>query len=156
VLADHMGLPIMEALPRVVDDLILAGLKQRIRVVAAGITTHNKRLQRGLVVQEKFQRVANYAAGMNREIEMIAHVCGLRHARELRREHVRLVQRAGSSMAMNMLYPYPLFSGAEEQRAYSKPIGRVRYNRKSLFFSWLPHRYELTLRSICLPAGTSC
>lgn len=152
VLADHMGLTIMEALPRVVDDLMAAGLKQRIRVVASGklvtpanaawalctgadfvntargfmfslgciqamrchsntcptgITTHNKRLQRGLVVQEKFLRVANYAKGMNRELEMIAHSCGVRHARELRREHVRLVQTAGHSMAMNMLYPYP-------------------------------------------------
>ncbi len=152
VLADHMGLPIMEALPRVVDDLLAAGLKQRIKVVAAGklvtpakaawalctgadfintargfmfslgciqamrchsntcptgITTHNKRLQRGLVVQEKFLRVANYAKGMNKELEMIAHSCGVTHARELRREHVRLVQTAGHSMAMNMLYPYP-------------------------------------------------
>jgi glutamate synthase domain-containing protein 2 len=152
VLADHMGLPIMEALPRVVDDLIAAGLKQRIKVVASGklvtparaawalctgadfintargfmfslgciqamrchnntcptgITTHNKRLQRGLVVEEKFRRVANYAQGMNKELEMIAHSCGLRHARELRREHVRLVQTAGNSTAMNMLYPYP-------------------------------------------------
>jgi glutamate synthase domain-containing protein 2 len=153
VLADHMGLPIMEALPRVVDDLIAAGLKQRIKVIAAGklvtpakaawalctgadfvntargfmfslgciqamrchsntcptgITTHNKRLQRGLVVEEKFQRVANYALGMNKEIEMIAHSCGLQHARQLQREHVRLVQTAGQSMAMNMLYPYPV------------------------------------------------
>jgi glutamate synthase domain-containing protein 2 len=152
VLADHMGLPIMEALPRVVDDLIAAGLKDRIMVIAAGklvtpakaawalctgadfintargfmfslgciqamrchsntcptgITTHNKRLQRGLVVEEKYQRVANYAQGMNKEIEMIAHSCGLKHARELKREHVRLVQTAGNSMAMNMLYPYP-------------------------------------------------
>lgn len=155
VLADHMSLPIMEALPRVVDDLIAAGLKQRIKVVASGklvtpakaawalctgadfvnsargfmfslgciqamrchsntcptgIATHNKRLQRGLVVEEKFQRVANYALGMNSEIEMIAHSCGLRHARELRREHVRLVQTAGNSMAMNMLFPYPAVS----------------------------------------------
>ena len=152
VLADHMGLPIMEALPRVVDALLEAGLKQRIRVVASGklvnpakaawalcsgadfvntargfmfslgciqamrchtntcptgITTHNKRLQRGLVVEEKYQRVANYALGMNKEVEMIAHSCGLKHARELRREHVRLVQTAGRSIAMNMLYPYP-------------------------------------------------
>ena len=156
VLADHMGLPIMEALPRVVDALLEAGLKQRIRVVAAGklitpakaawalccgadfvntargfmfslgciqamrchtntcptgVTTHNKRLQRGLVVAEKYQRVANYALGMNKEIEMIAHSCGLKHARELRREHVRLVQMAGKSTAMNMLYPYPPMRG---------------------------------------------
>lgn len=152
VLADHMSLPIMEALPRVVDALIESGLRDRVRVVASGklvtpakaawalcagadfvtsargfmfalgciqamrchtntcptgITTHNKRLQRGLVVEEKFIRVANYANSMNREIEMIAHACGLRHPRELRREHVRLVQTAGRSEAMNMLYPYP-------------------------------------------------
>ena len=41
-----------------------------------GVTTHNKRLQRGLVVEEKYLRVANYATNMNREIDMIAHSCG--------------------------------------------------------------------------------
>jgi glutamate synthase domain-containing protein 2 len=157
VLADHMGMSIKEALPRVVDDLMVAGLKQRILVVASGklitsanaawalcvgadfinnargfmfslgciqamrchsntcptgVTTHNKRLQRGLVVEEKFRRVANYALGMNKEIEMIAHSCGLRHPRELKREHVRLVQSSGNSVAMNMLYPYPDIHGS--------------------------------------------
>jgi glutamate synthase domain-containing protein 2 len=72
-----------------------------------GVTTHNHRLQRGLVVEEKFQRVASYAQGMNREIDMIAHSCGCRHARELKREHVRIVQSAGQSVALNILYPYP-------------------------------------------------
>ena len=41
------------------------------------------------------------------EIDMIAHSCGCRHARELRREHVRIVQSAGRSVALNVLYPYP-------------------------------------------------
>ena len=72
-----------------------------------GVTTHNKRLQRGLVVEEKYLRVANYARNMNREIDMIAHSCGCRHARELKREHVRIVQTANQSIALNMLYPYP-------------------------------------------------
>jgi glutamate synthase domain-containing protein 2 len=72
-----------------------------------GVTTHNPRLQRGLVVEEKFIRVANYAINMNKEIDMIAHSCGCRHARELRREHVRIVQTAGMSTAFNVLYPYP-------------------------------------------------
>src|SRR6266851_338172 len=72
-----------------------------------GVTTHNPRLQRGLVVEEKFRRVANYALGMNKEIDMIAHCCGCRHARELRREHVRIVQTAGHSVALNIMYPYP-------------------------------------------------
>jgi glutamate synthase domain-containing protein 2 len=151
-LADHMSLPIAEGLPRVVDALIESGLKQRIRVVAAGklvtsakaawalcagadfintargfmfalgciqalrchtntcptgVTTHNKRLQRGLVVQEKYKRVANYVSNMNKEIDMIAHSCGCRHARELRREHVRIVESANQSIAFNILYPYP-------------------------------------------------
>jgi hypothetical protein len=44
---------------------------------------------------------------MNKEIDMIAHSCGVRHARELRREHVRIVQASGQSVALNMLYPYP-------------------------------------------------
>lgn len=72
-----------------------------------GVTTHNKRLQRALVVEEKYLRVANYAMNMNKEIDMIAHSCGVRQARELRREHVRIVQASGQSVALNMLYPYP-------------------------------------------------
>jgi hypothetical protein len=44
---------------------------------------------------------------MNREIDMIAHSCGVRHARELRREHVRIMQANQQSIAFNMLYPYP-------------------------------------------------
>lgn len=151
-LADHMGLSIEEALPRVVDALIESGLRARVRVVASGkivtsaraawalcvgadfintargfmfslgciqalrchqntcptgVTTHNKRLQRALVVEEKYLRVANYAMNMNKEVDMIAHSCGVRHARELRREHVRVVQASGQSVALNMLYPYP-------------------------------------------------
>ncbi|MGH8737679.1 MAG: hypothetical protein ACREVC_10010 [Burkholderiales bacterium] len=44
---------------------------------------------------------------MNREIDMIAHSCGVRQARELKREHVRIVQASGQSVALNMLSPYP-------------------------------------------------
>jgi glutamate synthase domain-containing protein 2 len=72
-----------------------------------GITTHNRRLQRGLVVEEKFQRVAHYAQAINHEIDMIAHSCGVKHARELRRRHVRIVQSVGKSLPLDMLYPYP-------------------------------------------------
>ena len=72
-----------------------------------GVTTHNKRLQRGLVVEEKYLRVAHYCTNINKEIDMIAHSCGLRHARELRREHVRIVQSADHSIALSTLHPYP-------------------------------------------------
>ncbi|MEY2632509.1 MAG: hypothetical protein RIR00_1163, partial [Pseudomonadota bacterium] len=72
-----------------------------------GITTHNPRLQRGLDVEDKAERVAHYCRNMNREMDMIAHSCGLLHAREFRREHVRIVQPTGRSVALNMLHPYP-------------------------------------------------
>lgn len=72
-----------------------------------GITTHDERLQRGLVVEDKAERVANYTVNMNKEVEMIAHACGLKHPRHFKREHVRIVQPNGQSMALNMLYPYP-------------------------------------------------
>lgn len=83
-----------------------------------GIATHNRQLQRGLVVEDKYMRVANYARAMNQEIDMIAHSCGCRHARELRREHVRIVQTANQSIALNMLYPYPVAGS----RLGTKPI----------------------------------
>ena len=72
-----------------------------------GITTHNPKLHRGLVVEEKYLRVANYCRNLNHEVDMIAHACGLQHAREFRREHVRIAQGDGSSIALNVRYPYP-------------------------------------------------
>lgn len=72
-----------------------------------GITTHNPKLQRGLVVEDKAMRVAHYALNMTKEMQMIAHACGLQHPRQLRREHVRVVQPNGTSIALNVLHPYP-------------------------------------------------
>ena len=72
-----------------------------------GITTHNPRLQKGLVVKVKANRVANYAAWVNHELDVLAHACGLSNAREFRREHVRIVQQAGKSLGLDKLHPYP-------------------------------------------------
>jgi len=151
-LADHVGLPLRESLPMLVDVLIRYGLRGRIRVIASGklvtpvkvawalcagadfvntargfmfalgciqsmqchldtcptgITTHNRRLQRGLVVEDKAGRVASYASRINNDINTIAHSCGLRDAREFRREHARMVLTAGKSERLDLLYPYP-------------------------------------------------
>lgn len=70
-----------------------------------GITTHNPRLQKGLVIADKGDRVASYAHWVNHEINVIAHSCGLSNAREFRREHVRLVVGPGQSKPLNMIYP---------------------------------------------------
>src|SRR5260221_432944 len=86
-----------------------------------GITTHNPRLQRGLVVEEKWQRVANYAKGMNHDIEMIAHSCGVAHPRLLRHEHCPIVQANGATTALSMLYPYPTPNTKAERIAAGAP-----------------------------------
>ena len=72
-----------------------------------GITNHNPRLQKGLVVKVKASRVANYAAWVNHEVDVLAHACGLANAGEFRREHVRIVQRAGKSLGLDKFHPYP-------------------------------------------------
>ena len=73
-----------------------------------GITTHNKRLQRALVVEEKYLRVANYANGHEpRDRHDRALVRRAARARAARASTCRIVQASGQSVALNMLYPYP-------------------------------------------------
>lgn len=69
-----------------------------------GIATHDKRLQYGLDPADKAVRVAQYALNMHKEIEMIAHSCGVRKARDLKREHARMVIGGGKSIGMKELY----------------------------------------------------
>lgn len=70
-----------------------------------GITTHDKRLQRGLVVANKSQRVANYAQSVRAEVAVIAHACGVQEPRQLQRQHCRIVQGDGSSLSLDSIYP---------------------------------------------------
>ncbi len=149
-LLDLVGMPIREALPRVVDLRDRYGLKERIRIVASaklinpsdvawaicagadfvtsargfmfalgciqamrcnrntcptGVTTHNPRLQKGLVVEEKYLRVAHYARAVVKEVETIAHSVGVTEPREMRRRHVRIVQADGTSVPFNRILP---------------------------------------------------
>lgn len=73
-----------------------------------GITTHNKNLQRGLVYQEKSERVANYHKAITYGVGIIAHSCGVASPRQLKREHVRVVQGNGLSIPLNQLHPEPI------------------------------------------------
>ncbi len=165
VLADHVGLPLSEALPIAVDTLIKFGLRDRIRVIASGklvtspraawalcmgadfvtsargfmfalgciqslqchkdtcptgITTHNPRLQKGLVVADKSKRVATYALAINHDLDVLAHSCGLANAREFGREHARIVERAGHSRLLSQIYPYPQTGSASSIGAISR------------------------------------
>ncbi|MDX1405517.1 MAG: FMN-binding glutamate synthase family protein [Woeseiaceae bacterium] len=70
-----------------------------------GITTHNKKLQRGLVVTDKAQRVMHYSKNMAKEIGIIAHSCGVPEPRRLKRFHCRVVGEDGRSIPLDQLYP---------------------------------------------------
>ncbi|MCZ0813537.1 MAG: FMN-binding glutamate synthase family protein [Pseudomonadota bacterium] len=149
-LIDLVGMPIREALPRMVDLRDRHGLKERIPIIASGklvnpsdvawalcagadfvtsargfmfalgciqalkcnrntcptgITTHDPRLQAGLVVEDKFQKVAHYARSVISEVETIAHSVGVAEPRLMRRRHVRIVQADGTSIPFNKIRP---------------------------------------------------
>ncbi len=70
-----------------------------------GITTHNRRLQKGLDPEDKAVRVANYARNLVYEVGIIAHSCGVREPRELNRSHARVVGNNGLSVSLAELHP---------------------------------------------------
>ncbi|NKI36260.1 FMN-binding glutamate synthase family protein [Wenzhouxiangella sp. XN79A] len=70
-----------------------------------GVTTHNPRLQRGLVPEDKAERVAWYARNLIKEVETIAHSCGVARPRLMNRSHARVVLDNGRSVPMTELWP---------------------------------------------------
>ncbi len=163
-LLDYVGLPIQESLPILVDKLVAFGLRERIKVIAAGklinpadvawalcagadfansargfmfalgciqsmqcnrntcaagITTHNPRLQRGLDPVDKAERVRNYVNNLVREVGVIAHSCGVADPRDLGREHCRIVTGPGHSVPLSQLHPGP--QGQREVRSLPPP-----------------------------------
>jgi len=83
----------------------IQALKCNKNTCPTGITTHDKRLQRGLNPEDKAVRVANFVQRLNTGVGIIAHSCGVPHARRLKRFHVRMVQDTGKSVPLNELYP---------------------------------------------------
>lgn len=157
VLLDNVGLALRESLPALIDKLTAHGLRERVRVIAAGklinpvsvawalcmgadfvnsargflfalgciqamqcnrntcptgITTQNPRLQRGLDVDVKAERVYHYVKNLVKEVETVAHSCGVSEPRQLRRHHARMVVEGGRSLRLDELFP-PADAGAE-------------------------------------------
>ena len=83
----------------------IQALKCNKNTCPTGITTHNKRLQKGLDPTNKATKVANYCTNLVHEVETIAHSCGVAEPRGLRRYHVRLVQHGNVSVPLDELYP---------------------------------------------------
>ncbi len=69
-----------------------------------GVTTHNERLQRGLNVEDKKQRVANYNKYIHYGLGVIAHSCGVSDIRKINKKHVRIVDENGLSVALDEMY----------------------------------------------------
>ncbi len=73
-----------------------------------GITTHDKKLQKGLVVTDKAERVKHYCKNMNFEVGVIAHSCGVEEPRRLCRHHARIVTDSGLSVSLDELHSLPV------------------------------------------------
>jgi glutamate synthase domain-containing protein 2 len=83
----------------------IQALKCNKNTCPTGITTHNPRFQKGLVAEQKYRRVANYAREITHEVETIAHSVGVSEPRLMRRRHMRIMQDNGRSVPMNEIMP---------------------------------------------------
>ena len=83
----------------------IQALKCHKNTCPTGITTHDPDLHKGLVVENKTKRVANFAKHMIKEVGVIAHSCGVKEPRELKRSHVRMVFSNDLSKPLNILFP---------------------------------------------------
>ena len=77
----------------------IQALKCNKNTCPTGITTHKKKYQQGLNPEHKAVRVANYHNNLVDQVNTIAHSCGAKHARELNRNHLRMVVDDGRTMA---------------------------------------------------------
>jgi glutamate synthase domain-containing protein 2 len=79
-----------------------------------GITTHNTKLQKGLDPADKAERVAAYQRNITKSVGMIAHSCGVTEPRQLKSNHIHIVNANGFSVPLDEVNPQPLiFSSAE-------------------------------------------
>ncbi|MBA2709377.1 MAG: FMN-binding glutamate synthase family protein [Tatlockia sp.] len=70
-----------------------------------GITTQEPGLQRGLVIEDKAERIFHYADNMAREVAILCHSCGVEEPRQLQRSHARIVRQDGFSVSLEELFP---------------------------------------------------
>ncbi|MEM6498656.1 MAG: FMN-binding glutamate synthase family protein, partial [Pseudomonadota bacterium] len=97
----------------------IQALKCNKNTCPTGITTHDRRLQRGLDPTDKSERVKNFVGKMRYGVGVIAHSCGARHPRALKRYHVRIVQSDGRSTPLDELFPYPENAQERAQELHS-------------------------------------
>ena len=102
----------------------IQALKCNKNTCPTGVTTHDRRLQRGLDPADKAHRVMNYVGKIRYGVGVIAHSCGVPHPRALKRFHCRLVQPNGKSIPLDELYPDVGTPTTQEQPAYAAVPGQ--------------------------------
>ncbi len=83
----------------------IQSLKCNKNTCPTGITTHDRRLQRGLDPEDKSNRVVNFVNKMRYGVGLIAHSCGENHPRALKRRHCRIVQADGRTTPLDQIFP---------------------------------------------------
>jgi len=83
----------------------IQAMKCNTNTCPTGITTHNKRLQRGLNPENKAERVRKFVKTMRYEVGMIAHSCGVDHPNQLTRDHALIVSASGRSQPLTAIWP---------------------------------------------------
>jgi glutamate synthase domain-containing protein 2 len=89
----------------------IQALKCNRNTCPTGITTHQDHLIDALDPRVKSVRVANYHDSLVHDVEVLAHSCGVREPRQLRRHHMRIALGDGRSAPMEQLWPYPAPTG---------------------------------------------
>lgn len=70
-----------------------------------GVATHELGLQRGLVIEDKAERVFQYANNIGHEVAVLCHSCGVDEPRQLQRSHARIVREDGFSVSLAEIFP---------------------------------------------------
>jgi glutamate synthase domain-containing protein 2 len=83
----------------------IQALKCNKNTCPTGITTHNPDLQGGLVVEDKAEKVARYANQIHKELNIIAHSCGVTEPRLLRSMHAQVINNQGQPVDLSSLFP---------------------------------------------------
>jgi len=83
----------------------IQALKCNKNTCPTGITTHNRKLQKGLDPADKSVRVANFVNRIHYGAGLIAHSCGVAHVRDLKRCHCRIVQDTGVATPFEEICP---------------------------------------------------
>ena len=85
----------------------IQSLKCNRNTCPTGITTHDRRLQRGLDPEVKAVRVKNFVDKLRYGTGIISHSCGVAHPRALQRYHCRIALGDGKSIPLDERYPVP-------------------------------------------------